>query len=81
MQHPEVSGAVRHIYVVLQLRVKKDFWSCKRKRWYMENHNKLRTRLINKTQEYIKSYKSTKFKLIWPFTANAGRENGKKKSI
>jgi hypothetical protein len=30
------------------------------------------------TLEYNKSYKSTKIKLIWPFTSSAGRENGKK---
>jgi hypothetical protein len=32
---------------------------------------------ITKTQEYNKSHKSTKIKLVWPFTSNAGRENGK----
>ena len=34
---------------------------------------------INKTQEYNKSHKNIKIKLAWPFTTNAGRENGKKK--
>ena len=29
-------------------------------------------------QEYNKSHKSTKMKLVWPFTTNAGRENVKK---
>jgi len=32
----------------------------------------------NKTYDYNESYKSTKMKLVWPFTSNAGRENGKK---
>jgi len=58
--------------------VKKDFWSYKRKRRYVENQNKRWIGWINKTEEYIKSHKSTKIKLVWPFTANAGRENGKK---
>ena len=58
--------------------VKKDFWSYKRKRWYMENQNKRWIRWINKTLEYNKSHKSTKIKLVWPFTSNARRENGKK---
>jgi len=31
------------------------------------------------TKEYNKSHKSTMIKLVWPFTLNAGRENGKKK--
>jgi hypothetical protein len=29
-------------------------------------------------QEYNKLHKSTTIKLVWPFTSNAGRENGKK---
>jgi len=33
---------------------------------------------MNKTQEYNKSHKSTNIKLVWPFTTNVGRENGKK---
>ena len=31
-----------------------------------------------KTQECNKSHKSTEIKLLWPFTTNVGRENGKK---
>jgi len=31
------------------------------------------------TKEYNKSHKITMIKLVWPFTLNAGRENGKKK--
>ena len=58
--------------------VKKDFWSYKRKRRYMEYQNKRGFRWINKTQVYNKSHKSTKIKLVWQFTTNAGRENGKK---
>jgi hypothetical protein len=30
------------------------------------------------TYEYNKSHKSTKIKLVWTFTSNARRENGKK---
>jgi len=30
------------------------------------------------TEEYNKSHKSTKIKLVWPFATNTGRENGKK---
>jgi hypothetical protein len=29
-------------------------------------------------QEYNKSHNSSKIKLVWPFTSNARRENGKK---
>jgi len=61
--------------------VKKDFWSSKRKRRHMENQNKWWIGWINKTQAYNKSHKSTKIKLVWPFTTNAGRQNGKKKYI
>jgi hypothetical protein len=30
------------------------------------------------TEFSLGSHKSTKIKLVWPFTSNAGRENGKK---
>ena len=33
---------------------------------------------VNKTYGYNNLHKSTKIKLVWPFTPNAGRENGKK---
>jgi len=29
-------------------------------------------------QEYNKSYKNSKIKLVWPFTSNARRQTGKK---
>jgi hypothetical protein len=31
------------------------------------------------TYEHTKLHKSTKIKLVWPFTSNARRKNGKKK--
>jgi hypothetical protein len=37
-----------------------------------------RIRSTNKTQEHNKLHKSTKIKLVWPFTANGRRKNGKK---
>jgi len=58
--------------------LRKMFLSYKRKRWYMENQNKRWIRWINKTQEYNKSHKSTKIKLVWPFTSNAGDRMVKK---
>ena len=61
--------------------VKKDLWSYKRKRWYMGNQNKRWIRWINKTEVYNKSHKSTTIKLVWPFTSDVGRENGKKKYV
>ena len=68
----------KHINGIWKESVKKDIWSYKRKRWYMENQNKWWISWINKTQEYSQSHKSTKIKLVWPFTTHAERENGKK---
>ena len=34
---------------------------------------------IKRNDEYNKSHKSTKNKLVWPFTSNTGRENSKKR--
>ena len=58
--------------------VKKDFWSYKRKRRNIENRNK-RIWWIQNTKAYNKSHKSIKIKLVWPFTTNGGRQNGKKR--
>jgi hypothetical protein len=43
--------------------------------WRIKTNHEL-DKLIG--QEYNKSHKSTKIKLVWPLTSNAGRENRKK---
>jgi hypothetical protein len=39
----------KQVKVIWKESVKKDFWSYKRKRWYMKNQNKWWIRWINKT--------------------------------
>jgi len=45
--------------------------------WRIKTNDELKE-LIRYKNIKKKSHKSTKIKLVWPFTSNAGRENGKK---